>query len=214
MTKPIQAGASRFAHLAAEDDKKPADKKDDKDMTKSAAADEDKKDDDKKDEKDKDAKAKKASTDEDVEEVEDDLDDLEERVEELEDAEDDEDKRDEKVASAARVSKLVTASRAAERARCAEIFTSKAAAGNSALAASLAFETDMKPAAAAKIMSAAGVGPARATTRRSLNTRMEGAPTVSVGTGNAPSAAADSPEALAANVMAAYSAAHGRPAKK
>lgn len=81
------------------------------------------------------------------------------------------------------------AARRAERTRCARIFGSKHAAGNPALAASLAFNTGMSSSEAIRVMASSGtVVPAATNTsrRRSLDDRMREEGNVRLGPDNKP----------------------------
>lgn len=91
------------------------------------------------------------------------------------------------------------AARRNERARCAAIFASEAAASRPDMAAHLAFETDMTAKAAVKMLStfAAGAAPART----SLASRMSTVKQVNTGTGRA--AAPGGASAVAAQILAA-----------
>ncbi|MGG5811463.1 hypothetical protein [Falsiroseomonas sp. CW058] len=159
MTLRTAAGGalSRFAHLAGRapargkadvsDDEK--DKGDDK-ATDESDDEEDKDTSSEEDEGEKDKKDSKAGKGAEEEDGD--------------DKGDDEEEEDKPAASAARG---LAAARRAERARCAGIFSAPEAAGNVALAAHLAFETDLPAAAAIGALRAAGTGG-----RRGLADRM------------------------------------------
>jgi hypothetical protein len=91
------------------------------------------------------------------------------------------------------------AARRNERARCAAIFASEAAAARPDVAAHLAFETDMSAKAAVKMLSTFAAGPAPA--RTSLASRMSTVKQVNTGTGRA--AAPGGAAAVAALILAA-----------
>lgn len=137
------------ARRAEDDDNNAEDDDDDKKEKSRARSDEN--DDDEDDDKKEKSRARRADNDEDAEDGDD------------EDGEDDDDSKD------------ARAARRAERTRCARIFSSKHAAGNPSLAASLAFNTGMSSAQAISVMASSGtVVPPEASTsqRRSLDDRM------------------------------------------
>jgi len=148
------ASAFSFAHLAgigrsnakakAEDDK-PEDDEDGKPKSKKAESDEDKKkDDDNRDSEYAEDDDTDASAEDDKPDDGDDKDDKKSKKAKGSKASDDEDD-DEKMQAGAKK----------ERARCAAIFAAPSAAGNVALAAQLAFSTDLSPEAAVKVLDAA-----------------------------------------------------------
>jgi hypothetical protein len=95
------------------------------------------------------------------------------------------------------------AARAAERARCRAIFASPAAANNVALAAHLAFDTDLTAEQAIGVLALGGKSGS------GLAARMQGAPNPTLGTGGAPKPEASSPEGLAAQIIASARLARG-----
>lgn len=125
------------------------------------------------------------------------------RMEELDkDGDDDDDKEGDEAdgdKEADEESDKEKAARRNERARCAAIFASEAAAARPDVAAHLAFETDMSAKAATKMLStfAAGGAPART----SLASRMSTVKQVNTGTGRA--AAPGGASAVAAQILAA-----------
>lgn len=92
--------------------------------------------------------------------------------------------------------------RAAERARCRAIFASPAAARNVAMAAHLAFDTDLTAAQAIGLLNTVP-------SSNGLGARMADAPNPQLGAGTPPKAAASSPEAVAAGMLAAARKARG-----
>ena len=173
-------GLTRFAHLIGQRPlKAEGDKPEDEEKRKDDAAEDDdeKKDDENK--KDSDARA----------------DDGEDDDVDAEEGDDDEEpkKKDDDAKKA----------RAAERARCAAIFAAPEAAGNVALAAQLAFETDMPSKQAIGILRAAGATAPRV---RGLNDRMAGVKPIKVGSDDAydpPANKAEEAKAQASRVLAA-----------
>lgn len=93
--------------------------------------------------------------------------------------------------------------RAAERARCAAIFAAPAAAQNTALAAHLAFETDLTAEQAIGALALGGKAGS------GLASRMAHAPNPSLGTGGTPKPHADSADALAAQITSSARIARG-----
>lgn len=96
------------------------------------------------------------------------------------------------------------AARAAERARCRAIFAAPAAANNVALAAHLAFDTDLTAEQAIGALALGGKAGS------GLAARMQGAPNPILGSGGAPKPDASSPEALAAQILGAARQARGQ----
>jgi hypothetical protein len=96
--------------------------------------------------------------------------------------------------------------RAAERARCRAIFAAPAAANNVALAAHLAFDTDLTAEQAIGALALGGKSGG------GLAARMQSAPNPSLGTGGGPKPNADSPDALAAQIIGAARQARGQKA--
>lgn len=96
------------------------------------------------------------------------------------------------------------AARAAERARCAAIFAAPSAANNVALAAHLAFETDLPAEQVIGALALGGSKPAGG-----LAARMSNAPNPVLGTGAPPKASADSADTLAAQITASARVARG-----
>lgn len=211
------AAAAPFAHLLglgrkpvakrAEEDK-PEDDKDaaraeseddddkDKDGKKGARAEDDEKDDkdaaraeDEDDDADKDKDGKKAKAK----------------------AEDDEtcaeeDDEDEDVSAAAK------AGRKAERARCRNIFSSKAAGQRPDVAAQLAFTTNLSSAEAVGILEAAASGTPTSVTARRIDERMARVVTPSVGADGGSAAPQSGPKGQALAIVAAMNKARGQKA--
>ncbi|AOV11318.1 hypothetical protein FMJ32_17770 [Klebsiella michiganensis] len=157
-----------FAHLIGlgvsaseeEDDKKSK-------KAKARRAEEDERDDDAEDDE-RDDDAEEDERDDDAEDDDDDPDASEE-----DESDDDDDRKEGKVAKSARI---------AERKRCARIFSSKHAAANPSLAASLAFNTGMSAAAAINILaSTVPTTQPQATGKRSLDQRMQESENVRIG---------------------------------
>ena len=96
--------------------------------------------------------------------------------------------------------------RAAERARCRAIFAAPAAAGNVALAAHLAFDTDLTAEQAIGALALGGKSGG------GLAARMQSAPNPTLGAGNPAKPDAGSPDALAAQIIAAARTARGQKA--
>lgn len=94
---------------------------------------------------------------------------------------------------------------AAERARCRAIFAAPEAAGNVALAAHLAFDTDQTAAQAVATLKLGGKSSAGG-----LGARMAAAPNPSLGSDRGARAGAGTPEAAAASITAAYRKATGK----
>lgn len=94
------------------------------------------------------------------------------------------------------------AARTAERARCAAIFASSAAAGRPDLAAHMAFNTDLPSADAIAMLSAVSAGAVAGVKVRSLASRMAAVQAPNVGT-DAAAPAANSPQGVAARIVAA-----------
>lgn len=113
------------------------------------------------------------------------------------DGDDDGDRREMRAKSTARAARLH------ERGRCAAIFTDKAAAANPALAAELAFATDLPRQQAVAVLRAGGTP---AGTR--LADRMATVPAARVGPDGGDAGAA-TPAALGARIVAAYETARG-----
>lgn len=106
--------------------------------------------------------------------------------------------------------KAVKKGRRAERNRCARIFGSKYASGNTALAASLAFDTGMSSKQAISVMASSGVQ-ARApggSTRVSLDQRMAAVKNHHLGEDNKP-ASTSTPKGAASAMAALYNRARG-----
>lgn len=96
--------------------------------------------------------------------------------------------------------------RAAERARCRAIFAAPAAANNVALAAHLAFDTDLTAEQAIGALALGGKSGS------GLAARMQGAPNPTLGSGGPAKPDAGSPDALAAQIIAAARTARGQKA--
>ncbi len=186
-----------FAHLLGrtpsaseeDDDKKEGKKarkaKEDKEDDCCEEDDGDEKDDDKKEGK----KAKSSRADESDDDDDDDAD--------AEEDDDDDDKDDKKEGKKARK---------AERDRCAKIFASQHAAGRPALAANLAFNTNMSAAAAIEVLAAAS--PEVSAGRKSLDARMQELPAVKIGPDG--EAEGQSTSALVSRATSLYNQAKGR----
>lgn len=184
-----------FAHLfgmgaraSEEDDDKKAKK------AKARRAEEDDRDDDAEDDDERDDDAEDDDREDDAEDDGDDPD----AEDDDSDAEDDGDDRKE--------SKAARQARAAERKRCARIFGSKHAAGNPALAASLAFNTGMSSSAAIGVLASTA---AVVTSRRghSLDERMAASGNVRLGNDGGKSSAGKS--ALVDKMTGLYNSAKG-----
>lgn len=124
------------------------------------------------------------ATQDDVEDVAEDVEELEEKVDELEERVEDEEEEgeeeadqpaepDERPAEARAFRRGRQAGAKAERARCAAIFGAQEAGTNTALAASLAFETNLPPKQALAILRAGAAGASMAV-RSGLDARMAG----------------------------------------
>jgi len=218
----VSARASRFAHLIGLGAPVSAVKESEEDEARRAKA----------DPEDGDAKSEKKSDEEAAEEevkrCEDDLkkaraklkaakknaddeeDDGEKDGDDKDDDEpdDDEDDEDDEKASARdredMASAAARAPRLRERARCAAIFADAAAARSPALAAQLAFGTDLPRREALCVLRTGG---AAATGR--LAGRMAGVAVPAIGGSGTPAPAADSPAALIAEITAVYETARG-----
>lgn len=179
-------GLSRFAHLAG--------------LSRPKAAEGDKPEDEKDDDKEKDAKA-----------AEDDEDDKDAKAAEDDEGDDKkpaDDEEDEKPKDKDG-KKAFAAGFAAAQARAAAIFGHAAAAGNPALAAELAFNTDMPAAQAQSLLSVGGAAPART----GLASRMAGTKPIKIGADEAsdPPASKNAEAAqLATRTLAAARAAGGK----
>lgn len=151
---------------------------------------EEEKDDPDADDEDDDADADDDSDDPDAEEDDDDKG--------AEDGDDDDD------------NKAVKKGRRAERNRCARIFGSKYASGNTALAASLAFDTGMSSKQAIRVMASSGVqaGATGVSTRVTLDQRMAAVKNHHIGEDNKP-ASMSTPKGAASAMAALYNRARG-----
>lgn len=151
---------------------------------------EEEKDDPDADDEDDDADADDDSDDPDAEEDDDDKG--------AEDGDDDDD------------NKAVKKGRRAERNRCARIFGSKYASGNTALAASLAFDTGMSSKQAIRVMASSGVqaGQTGGSARVSLDQRMAAVKNHHIGEDNKP-ASMSTPKGAASAMAALYNRARG-----
>jgi hypothetical protein len=224
MKNTLMAGAMNFAHLlgrapkaakkTAEDDRKPEDLDEEKgdggdegdgqkDGKKSKRAkaedpaneeegedreqDTDEEDDD--DKKSKKAKAKRVKADE-------------------EDGEDDDEEGDDGSDGADMRKKSARTARLRERARCAAIFADAAAGKNPALAASLAFGTDLPRGQALNVLRAGGLAVASAPRRPSLDERMAAVKIPAIGAGDVATPAGATN--LAAQIVAAGARARGK----
>lgn len=192
---------SRFAHLlgrralADESDKHDEAEEDEEkgkkgQKAKGRKAEEEKDDPDAGDDQDDDADADDDSDDPDAEEDDDDK-----------GADDGDDDGDDKA---------VKKGRRAERNRCARIFGSKYASGNTALAASLAFDTGMSSKQAIRVMASSGVqaGPSGGSARISLDQRMAAVKNHHIGEDNKP-ASMSTPKGAASAMAALYNRARG-----
>jgi outer membrane biosynthesis protein TonB len=94
--------------------------------------------------------------------------------------------------------------RAAERARCRAIFAAPAAGKNPALAAHLAFDTDLSAAQAVATLGFGGAGGG------GLASRMAQAPNPTLGSGGAAKSAADDTGALVSSILASAAKARGK----
>jgi len=168
------AKMSRFAHLMGL--RAMAEEEDERDEN----AEED---DDKKAKKAKGRKAEDEKDDPDAEENDNDDPDAETDNDDPDASEDDEDDEGAEDGDDDKEAKAVKQGRSAERRRCARIFGSKFAAGNTAMAAVLAFDTGMSSAAAIKVLSSAGPAaqPATKSSRISLDQRMASVKQIQLG---------------------------------
>lgn len=151
---------------------------------------------DDKDQKDKDA-AKKAEDEEEEKDTSAEDDDDERKEPDSDEPEADDDDEDDK-----KEGKQAKRIRAAERARCAAIFASPAAAGNVALAAELAFGTGMPAAQAVALLEAAANGQPRG----GLGTRMAAVKKIQLGAdagSDRPAGKAEEARELATRTIAA-----------
>ncbi len=189
-----------FNHLLGRGASASEDDQDDKQKSKKAKsrAEEDDKDkedaedddqDDGKDDNKKEGKKAKSNRADDSDDDDDDAD-----VEEDDGDEKDDDKKEGKKA------------RKAERDRCAKIFASQHAAGRPALAANLAFNTNMSAAAAIEVLAAAS--PEVSAGRKSLDARMQELPAVKIGPDG--EAEGQSTSALVSRATSLYNQAKGR----
>lgn len=204
------AGTASFAHLLGRGGPAAAKRAEEEDDDKKRAED---RDEDKKDEGD-DAKKGKRAESPDREEEDEDRD--EDRDEERDDAkkgkaakkaeseDDDDDEEGDDGSDGADMRKRGSrAARLRERARCAAIFADAAAGNNPALAAQLAFGTDLPRSQAVAVLRSGAIAPAQR--RKSLDDRMAAAKTPAVGAGDASTAAPN----LADQIIAAGRKARG-----
>jgi archaellum component FlaD/FlaE len=182
--------ALSYAHLlgisaskAEDDEKKQRADESDEDYAKRME------EDDKKEKEDDAKKAEGDDTDAKADEGDDESDDdkKDDKAKKAEESDDEDDKK--------------KATRQSERARCAAIFACAAAATRPDMAAHLAFHTDMTAEAATDMLKAISVGHVGKT--RSLANRMAEVQTPNVGTEAGAAPAADSPQGVAARIVAA-----------
>jgi hypothetical protein len=204
MRETLMAGGSTFAHLRARDGiaaGAKAEKDDEDDKKEAAATAEKEKDDDGDDEDDKKKAEKDDEDDKKAEKKKDDGDDEEDaaasrsRRAKSGDDDDEDDKKDAKTSAA----------RARERARCAAIFATKAAATRPDVAAHLAFGTDLPRSAVINTLKAVAAGEHREQgrdQRPDLRSRMSAQPRYEVGT-DSDRPQKTGPEAFAARVKLA-----------
>lgn len=218
MKLPALAGASTFAHLLGRGPKaaKAEDDQDDKKKSKRAEDEDDEKgdgDDEGDGPKDgKKSKAAKAEDDEkDGDEDEGDDEDKKSKKAKSKDAkaEDDDDEEGDDDSDGADMRKKGTSSaRLRERARCAEIFSDAAAGKNPALAAQLAFGTDLPRSQAVSVLRAGGL--AVTSRRASLDDRMAKVTTPVVGASDPAPGNPSGSQSLAAQIVAAGQKARGK----
>jgi len=164
---------------------------------KGRAEDDDRKDDAEDDEDDVDAEDDDRKDD--AEDDDDDTDAEDDDTDPNAEEDDDDDRRDDKARRQARH---------AERRRCARIFGSKYAAGNVALAASLAFNTGMSSAAAIDVLRHNRPQQPQGKGRRSLDERMQDAEQVRLGKDGTQKTGSNA--GLATQMMGLYDSATGR----
>lgn len=192
---------SRFAHLLGR--RALADESDEHDET------EEEEEKGKKGQKAKGRKAEEEKDDPDADDDEDDEPDADDDSDDP-DAEEDDDDKGAEDGDDDDDDKAVKKGRRAERNRCARIFGSKYASGNSALAASLAFDTGMSSKQAIRVMASSGVQ-ARATgvsTRVTLDQRMSNVKNHHLGEDNKP-ASTSTPKGAASAMAALYNRVRG-----
>lgn len=170
-------------------------------------------DDDKKAKKSGKAKGRKADDEKDepdAEEDDSDNPDAETDGDDPDASEDDEDEEGAEDGDDDKEARAVKQGRSAERQRCARIFGSRFAAGNTAMAAVLAFETGMSSAAAIKVLSSAGnASPSGSKSSRiSLDQRMASVKNIRLGQDKKP-ADAGSSKGRAAIMTSLYNRARG-----
>lgn len=212
MTNRLMGAVSPFAHLLGLSTSAAAEDEDEKARRASAEEDEDEKKDAEADDGDGEEKkeSRRAEADdgnEDAEEDEDEKKDAKAKAES--DDEDLAEDEDEKKGKGAR--KAAASARRAERARCRAIFASPHAVGRVALAASLAFDSDMSAKQAITALASApavteGPGDKRGVTPRDrLAERMAASPSPKVGPDGGEGPAPGTPQARAARITQIYS---------
>ncbi|WHU82985.1 DNA primase [Pantoea agglomerans pv. betae] len=192
---------SRFAHLLGR--RALADESDEHDET------EEEEEKGKKGQKAKGRKAEEEKDDPDADDDEDDEPDADDDSDDP-DAEEDDDDKGAEDGDDDDDNKAVKKGRRAERNRCARIFGSKYASGNTALAATLAFDTGMSSKQAIRVMASSGVQ-ARATgvsTRVTLDQRMSNVKNHHLGEDNKP-ANTSTPKGAASAMAALYNRVRG-----
>lgn len=204
MRQTLMAGAASFAHLLGRGAPKPAaaaaeddDTKDEKDAKAKRLEDDDDGDADAEDEKD-DPKAESDDPDDDGDD---------DKKDDAKAESDDDEKGDDKSDDDDMRKKGARSARLRERARCASIFSDAAAGKNPALAATLAFKTNMPRGQAIEVLRAGGLAipaVAAAPRRATLDQRMAAVKTPVVGPdGAGASASADGAKTFADQVILA-----------
>lgn len=211
MKLPALAGASKFAHLLGRPKAaKAEDDQDDKSKSKRAEdEDEEKGDGDDEGDGPKDGKKSKAAKAEDTEDDEGDDEKSKKAKSKGAKAEDDDDEEGDDDSDGADMRKKgASSARLRERARCAAIFADAAAGKNPALAAQLAFGTDLPRGQAVSVLRAGGL--AVASRRSSLDDRMAKVTTPVVGASDPSPGPASGQKSLAAQIVAAGLKARGK----
>lgn len=192
---------SRFAHLLGR--RALADESDEHDETE---------EDEEKGKKGRKAKGRKAEEEKDDPDADDDQDDDADADDDSDDpdAKEDDDDKGADDGDDDGDDKAVKKGRRAERNRCARIFGSKYASGNTALAASLAFDTGMSSKQAIRVMASSGVqaGATGVSTRVTLDQRMSNVKNHHLGEDNKP-ASTSTPKGAASAMAALYNRARG-----
>lgn len=218
MKLPALAGASKFAHLLGRSKAAKADDDQDDKSKSKRAEDEDEEKGDGDDEGDgpKDGKKSKAAKAEDGDDEkdgeEDEGDDEDKKSKDAKSkgakAEDDDEEGDDDSDGADMRKKGASSARLRERARCSAIFSDAAAGKNPALAAQLAFGTDLPRSQAVAVLRAGGLA---VTARRpSLDDRMAKVTTPVVGASDPAPGPSSGSQSLAAQIVAAGQKARGK----